>query len=81
MPGGAEPMGAPMAIDPLVLDRMNRIFEMLDAGQKFEAAKELVMLALDLAPVEQLAPYLTDAAAKRGNEEADALEALKFSRR
>lgn len=70
-----------MAIDPLVLDRLNRIGEMLDADQKFEAAKELIMLALDLAPVAMLAPYLTDAAAKRANDEADALETLKFSRR
>jgi hypothetical protein len=70
-----------MAIDLLVLDRLNRIGEMLDAGQKFEAAKELIELALDLAPVAELAPYLTEAAAKRANAEADALEALKFGRR
>lgn len=48
------------------------------AVDKLAMARALVALALDLAPVESLRDYLTDAARKRDEAIADAAERLKF---
>lgn len=42
-----------------------------------DVAKGLIGLALDLAPVEMLAPFLTAEARRRDDAIADALEAAK----
>lgn len=43
-----------------------------------DVARALVGLALDLAPVEELAPFLTEAAETRARLVADSLERTKF---
>ena len=69
---------------------IGKVLRLLDLSQRIlggqivdpqQIARALVGLALDLAPVEYLAPYLTDEAQRRADLIADIAEAAKYGTR
>lgn len=55
-----------------------QVVALAEQGKYLEAAKRSIELGLDLVPAEQLSAFLTDAAAARANEIANAAEGAKF---
>ncbi len=66
-------------INLATLARIARIAGLVEQGRYLEASEQAIELGLDLAPVDQLRPYLDAGAARRANDAADALERLKFN--